>query len=58
MEIVRLLTRRFEDLIAKYKIALSQTQTENWDQNRRERHIKRDGKVVLELKRRSPDIDG
>jgi hypothetical protein len=55
MEVVRLLTRRFEDLLIKYKTVLSQTQTERWD--RPQRGAGRQAEIVLDMKRRSPDID-
>ena len=58
MEVVRLLTRRFEDLVTKYKTVLSQTETEPPYRDRPEHRIQKDGKIVLELKRRSPDADG
>jgi hypothetical protein len=56
MEVVRLLTRRFEDLVIKYKTVLSQTHTEGW--NRPQRGAERQVEILSEMKRRSPDISG
>ena len=55
MEVLRLLTRQFEDLVAKYKTASTRRiEVSPLDRNRPERRVK-DVKIRDELKRRLTD---